>query len=223
MITEKKSFRNRTHLFKSREVAGELLIPFLKDYEIDLLLAIPNGGVPVVKLLMMQLEIDELNLLIIRKIPLPSTTESGFGAITPDGQVFLNNSLLNHLSFTDSIIKRQINIAKKQIEDKMKQFNLKNYSITGKSILLVDDGIASGYSMIAGASWLRQKGAKEIRIGVPTGPLRSLINIEEYVDEIICLNIREGYSFAVADAYQKWYDVSTPEAKKMLYDLLGNN
>ncbi|MHA2251303.1 MAG: phosphoribosyltransferase [Candidatus Kariarchaeaceae archaeon] len=219
MIVENNSFRNKTHLFKNREIAGELIAPFVNEYEINLLLAIPNGGVPVAKSLITQLEIENFNLLIIRKIPLPSTAESGFGAITPDGQVFLNNNLLNHLSFPDRIIKRQISIAKKQIEDKMKQFNLDNYDIAGKSILLVDDGIASGYSMIAGSSWLKQKGAKEIHIAVPTGPLRSLIIIEDYVDEIICLNIREGYSFAVADAYQKWYDVPTTEVREIIKDI----
>jgi predicted phosphoribosyltransferase len=66
--------------------------------------------------------------------------------------------------------------------------------------------------MLAGASWLKSKGTNRILIGTPTAPGRSARNLEDKVEKIYCVNIREGLSFAVADAYQNWYDLTLSEA-----------
>ncbi len=216
MFIENPDYRNKLHIFADRNVAGLKLCEFFNEIKIDLLLAIPNGGVPVALPLVQQIHPKEFNLLIIRKIQLPTTTEAGFGAITPDGQVFLNDRLLNHLHLENKAIERQIELAREQIQEKMNEFKLKDIVATGKNVLLVDDGIASGYSMIAGINWLKQQGAKEVIVAVPTAPLRSLHIIESRVDKIICLNIREGFSFAVADAYKNWYDVPINESKEIV-------
>lgn len=216
MLIENPDLRNKLGVFINRSDAGTQLSIYLDDADIDLALTIPNGGVPVLEALLEKLTISEFNLLIIRKIPLHSTKESGFGAITPDGKIMLNDNLVTQLNYNDNIIDKQIVLAKKELQKKLEQYQLGKIEATGKNVVVIDDGIASGYSMRAGIHWLRHQGAEKIIIAVPTAPLRSIQPILPLVDQLICLNIREGPYFAVADAYQHWYDVSTDETKQIL-------
>lgn len=216
MITENLSLHDKTFIFSNRVKAGELLASFLKDEKIDLLLAIPNGGVPIAYSLIQNLIIHEFNLLLVRKIQVPWSTESGFGALTPDDQIILNNDMISYFQIEKSRIDKQIQAARSVIKERQELYKLNPFDPKNKNILLTDDGIASGFSMIAGSTWLKKQGAKKIIISVPTAPLSSIKKIEErnVADDIICLNIREIYPFAVAEAYIDWYDV--PETEVIL-------
>jgi predicted phosphoribosyltransferase len=160
-------------------------------------------------------------MLLIRKIQVPWSTEAGFGALTPDGQVFLNNELVSHFQLEKSSIYRQIQSAKFVFKTRQKLYNLLPFDAKNKTILVTDDGIASGFSMMAGCTWLKQQGAKKVIIGVPTAPLSSLerIGAQNVVDKFICLNIRELYPFAVADAYEDWYDVPESEVISLIAEI----
>ncbi|MHA2296213.1 MAG: phosphoribosyltransferase [Candidatus Hodarchaeales archaeon] len=216
MIIEDNSLRNKYRVFPDRQSAGRRLSNSLKNQEIDLILAIPNGGVPVAEPLVMDHEQVEFSLLLIRKIQLPWSTEAGFGAVTPDGQVFFNQQMLDRLHLKDKAIDRQVGAARDAIAQRQQEYGLESYDVKNRIVLLVDDGIASGFSMIAGATWLREKGAKEVVVGVPTAPLDSLKRIKTRVDNIYCLNVRTLYPFAVADAYEYWYDVPSTEVRQIL-------
>lgn len=94
MIIENLSFRNKYYIFNSRRKAGSLLGSYVGLESFDLLLLIPNGGIPV-GLGIVEFPLvprTKIDLLIVRKIQIPGNTEAGMGAITPDGQVFLNDS-----------------------------------------------------------------------------------------------------------------------------------
>ncbi|MFX1533809.1 MAG: phosphoribosyltransferase [Promethearchaeota archaeon] len=219
MIIEDKNLRNKYEVFSSRRQAGVLLSTFVAKEKFDLLFIIPNGGVPVGLGLLESLPAHKIpfDLLIVRKIQIPWNTEAGMGAITPDGQIFLNEQLMSRLSVTDIQLERQIERTKQQIEERRKEFQLPaSPSVSDKNILITDDGIASGFSMLAGAQWLKKLGAKEVTIAVPTAPLSSIQRIEPHVNKIICLNIRTRYPFAVADAYKGWYDLNLNETKSYI-------
>ncbi|MHA2358451.1 MAG: phosphoribosyltransferase [Candidatus Heimdallarchaeaceae archaeon] len=218
MLKENPALRNKYDLFETRLEAGEQLNEFIED-EIDLILAIPNGGVPVAKPLIEKLKPPEFNLLLIRKVHVPWTREAGMGAVTPDGDVFFNKELIRTYQIQETAIEKKVKDAIEAIEKRKKEFELTDYSVESKTVLITDDGIASGFSMIAGSTWLRDKGAKKIIIAVPTAPLDSMKKIEDLVDEIICLNVRTKYPFAVADAYKNWYDVPSIEVKKLLEEI----
>jgi putative phosphoribosyl transferase len=159
-------------------------------------------------------------LLIVKKIQIPWSTEAGMGAVTPDGQIFLNKRIINSYSINDKELGNQVSLAKQKINDLRKEFDLPNTSqINGKRILVVDDGIASGFSMLAGSEWLKSLGAEKIIIGVPTAPYSSLFSLEQNKLDIYCLNVREGPYFAVAEAYTNWYDLSVREAKEYINKL----
>ena len=83
-------------------------------------------------------------------------------------------------------------------------------------MILVDDGIAAGSTMRTAIAALRKLGASRIVVAVPTAPSRSLEAMRKLADEIACPNIRGGGSFAVADAYQEWRDLSDDEVEAML-------
>ena len=225
MIIEDKNLRNKYYIFDSRRRAGFLLGPFVALEDFDVLYIIPNGGVPVgLGLLEFPLVSPQkaFDLLIVRKIQIPGSTEAGMGAITPDGQIFLNEQLMTHLSVTNYQLEKQIERAKQQIEKRRREFLLppsEKPRVYGKNVLLVDDGVASGFSMLAGAKWLKKLGAEKVLVVVPTAPLGSLNHIESHVDKIICLNIRDRYPFAVADAYTDWYDLNMTETKKYLNEI----
>lgn len=88
--------------------------------------------------------------------------------------------------------------------------------VTERAVLLVDDGLASGFTLMVAAEALQNAGATSIAVAVPTGHLESIHRIAKQVDTLYCPNIRSGLSFAVADAYEHWSDVAEEE----LLDLL---
>ncbi len=223
MIIEDKNLHNKYYVFKSRRRAGFLLGRYVTLEDFDILYIIPAGGIPVgLGLLEFPLISPQkaFDLLIVRKIQIPGSTEAGMGAITPDGQIFLNEELVTQLSVTNYHLEQQIERTKQQIEKRRRAFQLPpSPKVHGKKILITDDGIASGFSMLAGAKWLRKLGAEEVTIAVPTAPVSSINRLEPHVEKIICLNIRDRYPFAVADAYTDWYDLDMAESKQYLKEI----
>ena len=205
---------NKYNIFDSRIEAGNKLAELLKEDEFEVLEIIPNGGLPVGYELLQKIPtIDFVDIMIVKKVHLPQTTEAGMGAITPDGEIFLNKELISNYSIHTKQIQSQIEETTSRIKLIKTEFGIiDQVDVKNKSVLIIDDGIASGFSMLAGVNWLQKRKAKKIIIGVPTAPLTSLLLLEEKVDKIYCANIRESFSFAVADAYKNWYDLTLSEA-----------
>ncbi|MFX1378708.1 MAG: phosphoribosyltransferase [Promethearchaeota archaeon] len=223
--------------YESRFLAGKILTNYIKDSyqefygkisqtpENFFCFAIPNGGVPVTEGFCSQFKIY-YDILIVRKLKIPHNTEAGFGAITTDGTVFFNQPLLSQLNLSDKQIKYSIALTKEEIEQRIKFYgrslNLQELyarNIQSKNVILLDDGLASGFTMLAGISMIKKYNPKSIYIAIPTAPLRTIKIIKHEVSEIFCPNVRTNLWFAVADAYKNWYDV--PEAEVL--DIIGNS
>jgi predicted phosphoribosyltransferase len=214
--------------FKDRTDAGNKLANLLKNQNFIsdkiIICAIPNGGVPVAIPIAKKLKIP-LYILISSKIQYPWTTESGFGAITADGKYVLNQNALDHYSMTKEQIDKQIALTKQKIIERVKIFEKFTIPaiLKGKSIILVDDGLASGITTRAAIGFLIRKEVEYITIAVPTAHERSIIDLKQYAMKnnskeilVVCPDIRSGWSFAVADAYYNWYD----ENEKRIINLL---
>jgi putative phosphoribosyl transferase len=218
-IIEDKGLRNKTFVFQDREDAGRELSVFLSNYKDakSIVLAIPAGGVAVAKEIKDTLSLS-LDLLIVRKIQIPWNPEAGFGAVNLDGYVIFNEDLLRHLGLTERVITSQL----EKTREILKKRNLlfrggEDFpSLKDKSVILVDDGLASGYTMLAAIEYVKKRNPSKIVIAVPTGSHKTVKKISPFADVLCCLNIREDYPYAVAEAYRNWYDVSDEEVLRIM-------
>jgi putative phosphoribosyl transferase len=213
-LLEDPALRDRVHVFKDRAAAGRLLADRLLGYRGRGLrvFAIPAGGVPVAAEIARALEVP-LDLVVVRKIQLPWTTEAGFGALNPAGEAIFNEEFLRRLQMTPAEIDTQVQktlASLKQREKRLRE-NRPYPDLAGASTLIVDDGLASGYTMRAAIHFLQGQGAGKIIVAVPTGAAQTVESLLPLVDELICPNVRGGWSFAVAEAYAEWYDLTEEE------------
>ncbi len=216
------ALRDRTLVFRDRADAGRRLAARLQGAQDRQarLFAIPAGGVPVAAEIAKALGLS-LDLVIVRKIQLPWTTEAGFGALDPDGRALLNEELVARFSLTPQVIKAQMEKTLAGLREREARLRGgRPYAdLNGAPVILVDDGLASGYTMRAALLFLKDKGAGELTVAVPTGSLHTVQELLPLVQVLLCLNVRGGWSFAVADAYENWYDVPEDEVLAILADL----
>jgi len=220
--------------YESRFQAGEILTELikkeiepifnsiLKNSEKYFCFTIPNGGVPVAEGLCSKFNVG-YDLLIVRKIKIPFNTEAGFGSVTTDGTVLINEELLSHLNLTEKEVNNAIELTKSEIRERLKFYNKEsnleefyNKFITNKCIFMLDDGLASGFTMLAAIKMVKKYNPTKIFVAVPTSPLSSVRRVKPFVDEIFCPNIRNVWHFAVADAYKYWYDVPESEVLEII-------
>ena len=221
-IIDKPAFRDRVSVFGDRFEAGKLLADELQEYVGDrdaVVLAVPAGGVPVGYMVAKKLAVP-LDVLVVKKVQIPWATEAGFGAVTWDGKVFLNEGLVKELSLTEEEIKAAIVETKRNIQERLRKFrgDKPMPDLADKIVVLVDDGLASGFTMLAAARSLKNKAPKKVVVAVPTASSGAIKLLAPEVDEIVCLNIRSGSSYAVAEAYVNWYDLTDEEVLKILQE-----
>ncbi|SNZ11372.1 Predicted phosphoribosyltransferase [Persephonella hydrogeniphila] len=210
-LIEDKTLHNKVYVFEDREEAGDKLSEFLKSIadKNSIVLAIPSGGVPVGVKIAKKLNIP-FDLLLVKKITYPWNTEAGFGAVSIEGDYVLNEEAVKYSGLTEDTINSQkektIQILKHR--DKTFRNNRPIPHITGKTVILVDDGLASGYTMLTAIKMVKRKKPKKIIVAVPTCSKSAIDSLLNEVDYIVCLNYRDFYPYAVADAYRNWYDLS---------------
>jgi predicted phosphoribosyltransferase len=211
--------REKTYVFSDRFYAGDILSDMIQN-EADssgLLLAIPAGGVPVACRIQEKTGL-EMDLAVVSKITLPWNTEAGYGAVAFDGTVRLNRRLIGHVGLTEKQIQHGTQKTLQKVNRRIKLLRGEKPfpELNQRTVMLVDDGLASGFTMRVAVESLKNFGAKSITVAVPTGHLESVRKIAEYADRVICPNIRSGMSYAVADAYQHWSDVTEDELLGLL-------
>jgi predicted phosphoribosyltransferase len=214
-IFELADLRDKTRIFRNREHAGQVVAAMLTSFQKSeaLIMAIPSGGVPVAVALAKRLDLA-LEVAPVSKITLPWNTEAGYGAVAWEGTTRLNADLLPVLRLTES----QIEEGKRQTLEKcvrrFKKFrgDLPFPDLGARPVILVDDGLASGFTLLVAVEALRKAGASNVMVAVPTGSWKSVLKVSRVVESLYCANIREGWSFSVAEAYQRWMDVDEEEA-----------
>ena len=198
-------------MFKDRKEAGQKLGRALEVYKEreGIVLAIPKGGVEVGYYVAKRLEAP-LSMVVVRKLPLPENPEAGFGAIAEDGSVFFIERVSRGLSIdvTQRILKEQKQEIDRRIEILREGKPLP--ALTGKTAILVDDGIAMGSTMQAAIILCKNKKAKEIVVASPVAGPPTAAELAEVVDEIVILE-KPTFFHAVAKVYKNWYDVPDDE------------
>ncbi|HXX81163.1 MAG TPA: phosphoribosyltransferase family protein [Thermodesulfovibrionales bacterium] len=210
-LKEDPLLKDKVSVFEDRKEAGKRLAEYLAGYKDTdaIVLALPSGGVPVAAEIASALDLP-LDLLIVRKVQIPDNPEAGFGAIGPDGEVFLNRELMKHLRLTEQEISIQIEKTRAIIGKRNRIFRKERPfpSVKNMVAIVVDDGLASGYTMLSAVRFLRKMSPQTLVAAVPTGSKKTVEALVPEVDELFCLNVRSGTFFAVADAYRKWHDLT---------------
>jgi putative phosphoribosyl transferase len=211
VIIDNPKFRNKSFVFEDRKDAGYYLALTLEKFakKDAVVLAIPSGGVPIGLAIASHLELS-FDLLIIRKIPIPGNPEAGLGAMSLEGDVILNESIIDMLRLSKDDIENLAASVMAELRARNQVFRggKSLIEIKSKTVILADDGLASGYTMKAAARMIRKKGPKEIVVAVPTASIDAVKLLSKEVDAIFCPNIRGGDRFAVAEAYRNWHDLT---------------
>lgn len=221
-IIEEPELHNRTQVFPDRQTAGRLLAEKLRGLALEapLVLAIPAGGVPVAAEIAHGLAAP-LELVIVRKIQLPWDPEAGFGAMNLDGDLIFNTELVTRLGLTEREIEVQVERTKKNLAHREQLFGgwgLRPH-LTGHTAILVDDGLASGFTMLAALAAVARRKPQQVIVAVPTSLGATAARVAQEADLVLCLNLRTTRPFAVAAAYEKWYDVNDEEVLALLREL----
>lgn len=203
-------------MFKDRKDAGERLARALEKYKDKnvLVLAIPKGGVEVAYQVAKYIN-AELSILISRKLPFPDNPEAGFGAIAEDGSTFIINGARFWFSAhaINEIIKEQKQEINRRIIILREGRDLSE--ISGRKVILIDDGVAMGSTMMASIMLCKNRNAREIVIATPVAGVEVAKKIEQLVDKVVILE-KPIYFNAVAQVYENWYDVSDEEVIDIL-------
>ena len=220
-IIDLPKLRNRVRVFRDRAAAGKVLAGMLEKYRGSdaLVMGIPAGGMAVAVELARELLLP-LDIAVVNKITLPWNSEAGYGAVAFDGTVILNEALLSRLNLSDQEIRTGIKKTEKKVSRRVAMFR-ENRPLPDfkKPILLVDDGLASGFTLRVAIKALRRNGAANVILAVPTAHSESVEMVLEEVEAIYCPNLRGGPSFAVADAYEQWSDLDEQEVFRLLREL----
>jgi putative phosphoribosyl transferase len=204
---------------------AEKLLWLLKKEQRDsssiVVLAIPRGGVVIGDVVAAKLN-SKLDVVVSRKIGAPIDPEVAIGAVMSDGTYLLNEDVMLALNIPQSYIDRQVNLQMKEIQRRLLSFRgSKEYDsqLKEKTIILVDDGIATGATILSAAQWLKTKqNCQDLIIAVPVAPRDAVDRLREKVennDRVIVLYSPEPF-IAVGQFYEDFGQVSDSEVKMIM-------
>lgn len=205
-------------MFSDRRDAGRQLARRLRKFQEQnpFVLAIPRGGVVVAEEIAKALKAP-LDLIIPRKIGVPANQEIAIGAVTQDGSVMLEQSMLDYLGIQVEDLSLQIEAEKKEISRRMNLYRGTSEApkVDGKTIILVDDGIATGYTVLAAIKSLQKLKPQQLVLAVPVVPGDSVEKFARKVDEFVCLEDPEVF-YAVGQFYQDFDQTTDQEVISIL-------
>lgn len=216
VLLEDPALHDRSGVFLDRCDAGKKLAQFIKQElspENGIICAIPSGGIPVGVEIARELSFP-FTVLVVRKLQIPWNTEAGFGSMTWDGKVYINRALADRLSLSGDDIARAVEKTAGSIRERTALYSEYMKSLTGiagKTVIITDDGLASGYTMLAAVRSLGSLGPGRVIIAIPTGSAGAVTFLLPETDIVVCLNIVTRPSFAVARAYEHWHDLNESE------------
>ncbi|WP_460356782.1 phosphoribosyltransferase [Mycobacterium sp. ZZG] len=210
---------DRKRTFRDRREAGRLLARDLCRYRGRpdvLVLGLARGGVPVGREVADALSAP-LDVCLVRKLSVPQWPELAMGALTSGDGIVLNENLVRDLGVAESALKAAIEreTAELHRREEVYRGDREPLVLSGSAVILVDDGIATGASMIAAVRAVRRAGAKEVIVGVPVGPASVCRRLREEADEVVCSTMPADFH-AVGQVYADFHQVSDDEVRELL-------
>lgn len=201
-------------IFKDREEAGKLLAEKIKELNLNpketVILAIPRGGVPVAYQISKETKIP-FSLVIVKKLTLPEDPELAIGAIAPDETYVVDPMYFGRVSQGNTLeqIKQE---AMKEIKERINKYlNGKIPDIKDKNVIVVDDGLATGYTALVAGLYARNLGAKKLILAVPVAPSDSFSRVYKVYEDVIVYEKVSTPFFAVGAYYQDFHQLTDSE------------
>ena len=206
-------------MFENRHDAGRQLAAELGEYNNQsvVVLAIPNGGVPVALEVAGALKAD-LDLVICRKIPLLLNPEGSMGATADDGTVILNEEAVKRVGLSRQELEYEISKVRAEIKQRSLLYRGEWPPITvnGRTVIIIDDGLASGFTMTAAVESIRRRRPREIITAVPVASAIAVKQVEKVTDRVITCATGFMPKFYVSDFYRYWHDLSDDDVIRYL-------
>lgn len=206
-------------IFKDRRDAGEQLASKLEDYkdrEGVLVLALPRGGVVTGYEVASYLNCP-LDVIIIRKLGFPGQPELAIGAVSETGTVVLNESLISAYGVSEEYIQEEISLQKAVIEKRVNLYRKGQRipDLKGKTIVLLDDGAATGATMKAAISTLEKESIEKLIVALPVAPTETARELHQMADELVYLETPDHF-MAVGSYYNDFTQVTDEDVIKIL-------
>jgi putative phosphoribosyl transferase len=205
--------------YRDRGEAGRVLAEELAAYrgrDGVLVLGLARGGVPVGWEVASTLHAP-LDVFLVRKLGVPGWAELAMGALASGGGVVMNDNVVSDLHVTDEQIREVIERETTELQRRERAYR-GGRPVTdpqGKIVLLVDDGIATGASMLAAVRALRTAGPKSITVAVPVGPQSACHELAREADDVVCATMPPAFD-AVGQVYRDFHQVSDDEVRELL-------
>jgi len=179
--------------------------------------AIPNGGVPVAAEVAGAIKAD-LELVICRKIPLLLNPEGSLGAAADDGTVILNEEAVKRIGFNRQQLEDEIGKVRAEIKQRslLYKWDRPIVRVTGKTAIIIDDGLASGFTMMAAVESVRHRHPKEVVVAVPVAPAAAVKQLERIADRVITCITSFLPKFYVSDFYRYWHDLDDDDVARYI-------
>jgi putative phosphoribosyl transferase len=214
-------FRQRAsrRTFRDRREAGRVLAEELATYRDKdglLVLGLPRGGVPVGWEVAAALH-AELDVLLVRKLGVPHWTELAMGALASGGGVVMNDNVVTSLRISDDQVRAVIDRETVELERRERAYRGGRpvADPRGKTVILVDDGIATGASMLAGVRALRASNPASIVVAVPVGPQSVCQELAREADDVVCATMPSDFE-AVGQVFVDFHQVTDDEVRELL-------
>ena len=206
-------------IFRDRTEAGQILASKLTKYvnQVDtVILALPRGGVPVAYEIGKELGLP-IDIFVVRKLGVPGHEELAMGAIASGGVRHINRDVVDQLRIDSETIDAASRREQKEIERRERLYRGQRppVDVRNKTVILVDDGLATGSTMRAAIAALRQHRPARIVVAVPTAAPQTCSEIADEVDEIICAATPETF-YAVGQWYQEFSQTTDDEVRELL-------
>jgi predicted phosphoribosyltransferase len=204
--------------FRDRKEAGERLAKDLVGMNLQdpIVLAIPRGGVVVGVELARALG-AELDVVVSRKLRVPYQTELAFGALGEDGTLVLDHHLIEKVGLSSTQIQQEQDYQREQIRQRVARFRRDKPAVelANRSVIVTDDGIATGSTMLAALKTLRTNEPLELIVAVPVAPKHQLELIARHCDRIVCLYSPEDF-MAVGQFYESFEPVEDQQVEQLM-------
>ena len=207
-------------LYADRAHAGQALADALRSYagrSDVVVLALPRGGVPVGFRVAEALEAP-LDVFLVRKLGFPGNEEFAMGAIASGGVRVLNEAVLDRYGVPDALVEAVVHREERELARRERSYrdDLPAPDLRGKTVIVLDDGLATGFSMRAAVTALRSFGPRRIVVAVPVGPRESIEELRRLADEVVCPSTPEPFL-----AVGHFYDTFEQTTDREVVDLLA--